>query len=80
MRGVDNAGTMLKIVLKLLGGLAWNEERTAAACSRDIYATHRALDLVGEGIPFREAYGLAAAELENRWNRLLGREPPPEGS
>jgi argininosuccinate lyase len=72
MRAMDSGRSMLSMVYKLLGSLEWNVERMAAACTPEIFATHRALHLVQEGVAFRDAYRQAAEELEN--GRVTKRE------
>jgi argininosuccinate lyase len=63
MRAMDKAHAMLVIVNKAIGELAWNSETMSEALSAEIFATHRALNLVTLGTPFREAYQKAAKEL-----------------
>lgn len=63
MRAVDRTGVMLTILAKALGELKWNKKQMANALTQEIFATHRALELVQQGAPFREAYRTAAMEL-----------------
>jgi argininosuccinate lyase len=48
-----------------------NEERCVAAFSPEVFATDRALELVREGVPFRDAYRRVAKELD----KLAERDP-----
>ena len=48
-----------------------NEERCVAAFSPEVFATDRALELVQEGVPFRDAYRRVAKELD----KLAERDP-----
>ncbi len=63
MKALDRAHAMLVILDKAIGELVWHPEVMSQALSPDIFATHRALDLVAKGSPFREAYQVAAKEL-----------------
>jgi argininosuccinate lyase len=63
MKAMDKAHAMLVILNKAIGELTWNPEAMSAALSDEIFATHRALNLVAQGTPFREAYQRAAKEL-----------------
>jgi argininosuccinate lyase len=56
-----NAG--LALVPDLVEALAFDEEKMAAAITPDMFATDRALDLVSQGVPFRDAYVRAALEI-----------------
>lgn len=62
-RGVERTRTMLRILNRSLPRLTWDLERMREACTDEIYATHRAVSLVGAGLPFRDAYRQAAEEL-----------------
>ncbi|WP_376691925.1 argininosuccinate lyase [Wenzhouxiangella sp. EGI_FJ10409] len=61
----------LELVPGLLGSVTWNENRMREAIAPALHATDRANELVGQGRPFREAYRVAAAELDE----LADREP-----
>ena len=52
----------LALLPGLLRGLQWKAERLAQAFDEGMYATDRAIELAREGLPFREAYRLAAVE------------------
>jgi argininosuccinate lyase len=56
----------LSLVPDLLAGLEWDRERLRQAISADMYATDLAQALTLEGVPFREAYRRAAAQIEER--------------
>jgi argininosuccinate lyase len=64
IRAVNQGGLMIAITQKLLEALTWQPDKLKAAFSIDLLATHRAVDLVKSGMPFREAYLAAAKELE----------------
>ncbi|MBI1949183.1 MAG: argininosuccinate lyase [Deltaproteobacteria bacterium] len=53
----------LELVPALVDALTFDEAALRAAITPDMYATDRALELVREGVPFREAYRRAAAEM-----------------
>jgi argininosuccinate lyase len=46
-----------------------NEKRCVEAFTPEVFATDRALELVGEGTPFRDAYRQVAKELDKLANR-----------
>lgn len=52
----------LALLPNLLRGLQWKPERLAQAFDEGMYATDKAVELARSGLPFREAYKLAAAE------------------
>ena len=52
----------LALLPNLLRGLQWKPERLAQAFDDGMYATDKAVELAVAGLPFREAYKLAAVE------------------
>ncbi len=50
----------LALVPDLLTGMSWNEDRMRAAIEPSMFATDHAVELAGQGVPFREAYRQAA--------------------
>ncbi len=52
----------LALLPNLLRGLQWQPGRLATAFDEGMYATDKAVELARSGLPFREAYKLAAAE------------------
>lgn len=50
----------LALVPDLLAGMSWNEDRMRAAIEPSMFATDHAVELAGQGVPFREAYRQAA--------------------
>lgn len=71
VRAVARAAAGLALVPKLVEACAWNDARMAACISADMYATDRVLELVQQGVPFREAYVQAAGDIPS----LTGRTP-----
>jgi argininosuccinate lyase len=53
----------LQVMDLLVGRLGVDERRLAEGFRPEIYAADRALELVAEGVPFRDAYRRVAAEL-----------------
>ena len=53
----------VSLVEQLVARLEFNADTMKAAISPDMFATDRALELVVEGVPFRDAYRQAAAEI-----------------
>lgn len=64
MRADRLAGDVVEAMASVLSGVHFDEERIREATSRELFATARALKLVEEGEPFREAYRRAADEIE----------------
>ena len=64
MRGVKAARATIQIVAHAFAGLEVDAEAAKAACAPELYATHRALELVLAGTPFRDAYRQVAAEVD----------------
>ncbi|MDD5302295.1 MAG: argininosuccinate lyase [Elusimicrobia bacterium] len=58
---LDTMSQMLEIVGRLPESLSVNEERCAAAVTSDLLATHEAIAMVRDGVPFRTAYREVAA-------------------
>ncbi len=68
---LESARRALSLVPRLLAGMTLEPARMRAAIDAGTHATDRALELVKEGIPFRDAYRRVAEELES----LAGRTP-----
>ena len=58
---LDAMAQMLEIAARLPESLRINEERCASAVTSDLLATHEAIAMVREGVPFRTAYREVAA-------------------
>jgi len=63
MRAFSKGIEALALLPDLLSGFEWQVERMHASISPEMLATDRATNLAREGIPFREAYKIAAAEI-----------------
>ena len=64
MRAADEADALLRIGARLIAGLEIHCQRLADAMTPELYATHAAIELVRQGLPFRDAYRRVAAELD----------------
>ena len=64
MRSVLLASDLLSAVTKVVKGLRFRPDRMKSACTPELFATHRALKQVKDGVPFRAAYR-AAAEADD---------------
>jgi argininosuccinate lyase len=71
MRGVEATLGSLRIMAITFERLEVVEENLRKGFIPEIYATDRALELVGEGMPFRDAYRQVAAHLDE----LASRDP-----
>ncbi len=63
VRAFSRALQGASLVEQLVMRLEFNADTMKAAISADMFATDRALELVVEGVPFRDAYKQAAAEI-----------------
>ncbi|PEN14421.1 argininosuccinate lyase [Longibacter salinarum] len=63
MRSLQQSRDVLDAVTAVVEGVTFQRERTEAACTPDLMATHRALEQVAEGVSFRTAYREAAVDL-----------------
>ncbi|QXD14378.1 argininosuccinate lyase [Rhodocaloribacter litoris] len=66
MRCTLLAGDLLAAMNHVVPGLRFDRERLAEACTPELYATAHALELVRDGVPFREAYRKAAQAVGTR--------------
>lgn len=60
MRAVTVTLEQLTVARGVLPGVSWNEDRMRAACGSELLATAHAMRQVLDGVPFREAYRVAA--------------------
>ena len=63
---LDALGLMLEAAARLPAALTVNHARCAAAVTEDMLATHEAVSLVREGVPFRTAYRTVAEQARAR--------------
>ena len=63
MKSVLAMEDLLSAMISVLNGVRFNEERMRRASSPGLFATARALKKVQGGVPFRDAYREAAAEV-----------------
>ncbi len=70
--GISHGLAALDLVPDLLAGLEWNADRMRAAIEPAMYATDVAIEQAGAGVPFREAYRVAAAAADDAGK---GRDP-----
>jgi len=63
IRGVDTALSCVRVMGLTVSKQQVNEEKLIAGFLPEIFATDRVVELVGRGIPFRDAYRQVAAEL-----------------
>lgn len=61
MEAIALTSSSLQVVNLFAGGLRPNRTQLAEACTAELFATDRAYELVGQGIPFRDAYRQVAA-------------------
>jgi len=63
-RGCESALGCVRVMRLTVDRLEVNADRLRAAFTPDIFATDRALELVAEGMPFREAYRQVGSSLK----------------
>ncbi len=56
MNGFELAKKCISVMALVIGNIEVNKEKCEAACTDDIFATQKALELVKKGINFRDAY------------------------
>lgn len=74
---LDTMGQMLEIAARLPESLKVNEAACAAAVTSDLLATHEAIALVRDGVPFRTAYREVAARARAAAPRTVADPPMP---
>jgi argininosuccinate lyase len=63
MDALEQTLQSLAVVERTVRCLEPDEGRLLAACTPELFATDRAYELVGEGVPFRDAYRMVGASL-----------------
>ncbi|MDP3541176.1 MAG: argininosuccinate lyase [Elusimicrobiota bacterium] len=74
---LDTMGQMLEIAARLPESLKVNETACAAAVTSDLLATHEAIALVRDGVPFRTAYREVASRARAAKPRVVADPPMP---
>ena len=68
LNGIETSKSTVKIMTLVMKGLKINKENCIKACTPELFATDKALELVRKGMPFRDAYkevGLNLDKLKN---------------
>ena len=65
IRGITKGRAVLRIVAQVFPRLIVHRKKAHEACEPTIYSTHRALQLVTDGMPFRDAYAQVSRELND---------------
>jgi len=68
MEGLNTTRASLRIMSQLVTGLKADRKKLCAAFTPDVFATDRALELVAEGMPFRDAYHYVKEHIEELEN------------
>jgi argininosuccinate lyase len=63
MEGIATTRASLRVMAPMLADMEVNSEKLLAGFSPDVFATDRALELVAEGVPFRDAYHAVKGDL-----------------
>jgi argininosuccinate lyase len=64
LTGLATVRRVYRIMSRLIDGVRMDRKALAAGFSPDVFATDRALQLVAEGMPFRDAYAHVKAHLD----------------
>jgi argininosuccinate lyase len=62
---LGKAQQLCEIFARLIPALEIDKEKSAAACSSEIYAAQEASRLAAEGVPFRDAYAKVAQQIQD---------------
>lgn len=62
---LDTVGQTLEVVAIIMAQVSANEEKCLAGFTPEVFATDYALQLAVQGVPFRDAYGQVAANLQD---------------
>jgi argininosuccinate lyase len=62
---LDTVGQTLEVVAIIMAQVSANPEKCLAGFSPEVFATDYALQLAVQGVPFRDAYGQVAANLQD---------------
>ena len=69
MKAIEVVKNCIAAMIAILEGMNWNEDSLKKAITPELFATAAALKKVNEGVPFRDAYRLAANEVDS-WSDL----------
>ncbi|MFH1624041.1 MAG: argininosuccinate lyase [Pseudomonadota bacterium] len=64
LKGMDLVDSSIRVCDLVVSRLKVNKDVLERSCTPEVFATDRALELVREGIPFRDAYREVAANLD----------------
>ncbi|MDP3971268.1 MAG: lyase family protein [bacterium] len=64
IKGIDLFENTVKIMNLVAGGVKINAKKCKSACTPEVFATDYALDLVKNGMPFRDAYKKVANVID----------------
>ena len=56
MEGIETTRSCLRVLAPFMEAIEVNKQALVDGFTADVFATDRALELVGEGVPFRDAY------------------------
>lgn len=71
MEGIATTRASLRVMNGLVAGMGVNREALLKGFSPEVFATDRALELVGKGMPFRDAYH----HVKNNLHELAAMDP-----
>ncbi|MEI6219144.1 MAG: argininosuccinate lyase [bacterium] len=65
MDGMSVTRACLRAMVRMVKGLAVNQDRLTKSFAPSVFAADRALELVGQGMPFRDAYRFVKEHLDD---------------
>jgi argininosuccinate lyase len=71
MEGLAMTRACLRVLAPFIESIRVHRDRLLAGFTPDVFATDRALELVGQGMPFRDAYHYVKEHLDE----LVGLDP-----
>lgn len=65
LRGLETTESCLRVMTAIVQGMSFDRKAMSAAFTPDVFATDHALELVGKGVPFRDAYRAVKKEIDS---------------
>ncbi|HEY5036187.1 MAG TPA: lyase family protein, partial [Chthoniobacterales bacterium] len=75
---LGKAQQLFRIFARLIPALEIDREKSAAACTPEIFAAQEACRLAAEGIPFRDAYAKVAQQIQDGTFAVIDAKIPDE--
>ena len=76
LQALTKAQQLFEIVAQIVPALEIDRQASAAACTKELYAAREACRLAAEGMPFRDAYGKVAQQIQEGSFAASGEQLP----